>query len=98
MAPLRGALGETREMPRSILWALIYCCGNGRLGLAFAGTPENNSERVKKPATDGAALIASEGIEKACKMLRVRNGPYFQGEYYVFVFDFTGVWRCYPPH
>ncbi|MBR0801605.1 cache domain-containing protein [Bradyrhizobium jicamae] len=85
-------------MPRSILWVLFIAVATAGLGLAFAGTPESNSERVKKLAADGAALIASEGIEKACKMLRVRNGPYFQGEYYVFVFDFTGVWRCYPPH
>lgn len=68
------------------------------LGLGHAGTPEKDSERVKKLATDGAALIAREGIEKACAILSVPNGPYFQAEYYVFVFDFAGVWRCYPPH
>lgn len=85
-------------MPRSILWVLSIAVATAGLGLAFAGTPENDSERVKKLATDGAALIAGEGIENACKMLRVQNGPYFHGEYYVFVFDFAGVWRCYPPH
>jgi signal transduction histidine kinase len=68
------------------------------LGLSHAGTAEKDSERVKKLATDGAALIAREGIEKACAILSVPNGPYFQAEYYVFVFDFAGVWRCYPPH
>ena len=85
-------------MPRSILWVLSIAVTTAGLGLAFAGTPENDSEHVKKLATDGAALIAGEGIENACKMLRVQNGPYFHGEYYVFVFDFAGVWRCYPPH
>ena len=68
------------------------------LGLSHAGTAETDSERVKKLATDGAALIAKEGIEKACAILSIPNGPYFQAEYYVFVFDFAGVWRCYPPH
>jgi hypothetical protein len=58
------------------------------LGLSHAGTAEKDSERVKKLATDGAALIAREGIEKACAILSVPNGPYFQAEYYVFVFDF----------
>ena len=67
------------------------------LGLAQADAPERDLERVKKLATDGAALIASEGIEKACAILSVPNGPYFQAEYYVFVFDFAGVWRCYLP-
>ena len=42
-------------------------------------------------------LVRRLGIDAACKEMNDPAGPYSRGENYVFILDFAGYYRCYPP-
>ncbi|MCW2238129.1 cache domain-containing protein [Azospirillum canadense] len=53
-------------------------------------------EDAKATALKAAALIAAQGLNEAAKAFNA-DGEFKQGEIYVNVIDFDGVWKVYPP-
>lgn len=54
-------------------------------------------EEAKAIVLKAADELSKGGLDKACGEFQIKNGPFWQGDLYVFVLDFDGVWRCYPP-
>lgn len=41
--------------------------------------------------------LTKAGFDNACAEFMRKTGPFWGDDLYVFVMDFDGVWRCYPP-
>ncbi|HVI51434.1 MAG TPA: cache domain-containing protein [Candidatus Sulfotelmatobacter sp.] len=41
--------------------------------------------------------LSKAGFDAACAEFMQKAGAFWQDDLYVFVMDFDGVWRCYPP-
>jgi len=55
------------------------------------------TEDAKALVLKAADALSKNGLDRACEEFEIKSGPFWQGDLYVFVLDFDGVWRCYPP-
>ena len=68
--------------------------GGRKASLADSRRP--TAEEVRTLTLKAADLIVREGLAAAIDRFNL-PGEFKQGEIYVNVIDFEGVWRCYPP-
>lgn len=78
-----------------VLFAVLIAAGLA--GNAVAQDKKPTQEDAKTMAVKAVDLIASAGLEGAAKEFNVKDGPWYFGEVYVNVVDFSGVWKVYPP-
>lgn len=83
-------------VPAAVLLAVVSAFPSFAASDRSAGTTPT-TEDAKALVLKASDELGKVGLDKACGEFQVRNGPYWQGDLYVFVLDFEGVWRCYPP-
>jgi len=90
-------------MLRRLLAALFFCLLTLWTALPAQAAPDH---LAGSPATvdDAKALVlraadelSKVGFDTACGEFLQKTGSYWVGDLYVFVMDFEGTWRCYPP-
>jgi len=90
-------------MAAMALWLLTAICGPAaqaapdHLPDHAMGSNAPSVEEAKALVLKAADELSKGGLDRACGEFQRKSGPFWQGDLYVFVLDFDGVWRCYPP-
>lgn len=85
-----------RTFIRTLFAGLLVVGLAGAAAPSFAQDKKPTQDEAKTITLKAAELIAAKGLDDAAKVFNA-DGEFKQGEIYVNVIDFAGVWKVYPP-